>query len=77
LPALVNAHDVKGPRRAEDGQGGRGVAGQTDRAGHAVPSFVSPGEIRNLRDYTRLRTNPTRERNRYWQRLEKLPEDED
>jgi transposase len=28
-----------------------------------------------LRDYTRLRTDLTRERARYWQRLEKLLED--
>ena len=39
------------------------------------PSFVPPAEIRELRDYTRLRTDLTRERTRYWQRLEKLLED--
>jgi transposase len=39
------------------------------------PSFVPPAEIRALRDYTRLRTDLTRERTRYWQRLEKLLED--
>jgi transposase len=39
------------------------------------PSFVPPAEIRRLRDYTRLRTDLTRERTRYWQRLEKLLED--
>ena len=39
------------------------------------PSFVPPAEIRRLRDYTRLRTGLTRERTRYWQRLEKLLED--
>jgi transposase len=38
-------------------------------------SFVPPAEIRRLRDYTRLRTDLTRERTRYWQRLEKLLED--
>jgi transposase len=38
------------------------------------PSFVPPAEIRRLRDYTRLRTDLTRERTRYWQRLEKLLE---
>jgi transposase len=36
---------------------------------------VPPGEIRRLRDYTRLREDLTRERTRYWQRLEKLLED--
>ncbi len=39
------------------------------------PSFVPPAEIRQLRDYTRLRTDLTRERTRYRQRLEKLLED--
>jgi len=39
------------------------------------PSFVPPAEIRRLRDYTRLRVDLTRERARYWQRLEKLLED--
>jgi transposase len=39
------------------------------------PSFVPPAEIRRLRDYTRLRVDLTRERTRYWQRLEKLLED--
>jgi transposase len=39
------------------------------------PSFVPPAEIRSLRDYTRLRADLTRERTRYWQRLEKLLED--
>ena len=40
-----------------------------------VGSFVPPAEIRQLRDYTRLRTDLTRERTRHWQRLEKLLED--
>jgi transposase len=39
------------------------------------PSFVPPAPIRELRDYTRLREDLTRERTRYWQRLEKLLED--
>src|SRR6185312_12065820 len=39
------------------------------------PSFVPPAEIRRLRDYTRLRADLTRDRTRYWQRLEKLLED--
>jgi len=39
------------------------------------PSFVPPMEIRQLRDYTRLRVDLTRERTRHWQRLEKLLED--
>jgi transposase len=36
---------------------------------------VPPAPVRVLRDYTRLRTDLTRERTRYWQRLEKLLED--
>jgi transposase len=36
---------------------------------------VPPAPIRQLRDYTRLRVDLTRERSRYWQRLEKLLED--
>jgi transposase len=39
------------------------------------PSFVPPAEIRVLRDYTRMRTRLTRERTRYYSRLEKLLED--
>ena len=36
---------------------------------------MPPAPIRQLRDYTRLRVDLTRERTRYWQRLEKLLED--
>jgi transposase len=39
------------------------------------PSFIPPPEIRVLRNYTRLRADVTRDRTRYWQRLEKLLED--
>ena len=39
------------------------------------PSFVPPAEIRQLRDYTRLRVDLTRDRSRHEQRLEKLLED--
>ena len=39
------------------------------------PSFVPPAEIRQLRDYTRLRTDLARERTRHYSRLEKLLED--
>ena len=37
-------------------------------------SFVPPKAIRDLRDYTRMRTRLTGERTRCWQRLEKLLE---
>ena len=36
---------------------------------------MPPGEIRQLRDYTRLRTDLVQERTRHWARLEKLLED--
>jgi len=39
------------------------------------PSFVPPAGIRQLRDYTRLRSDLTQERTRHWSRLEKLLED--
>jgi transposase len=39
------------------------------------PSFVPPAEIRELRDYTRLRSDLVQERTRHWSRLEKLLED--
>lgn len=39
------------------------------------PSFVPPAEIRVLRDCTRMRIDLTRERTRYYSRLEKLLED--
>jgi transposase len=39
------------------------------------PSFIPPAEIRQLRDYTRLRSDLTQERSRHVQRLEQLLED--
>ena len=39
------------------------------------PRSCRPAEIRQLRDYTRLRTDLTRERTRHYSRLEKLLED--
>ena len=50
------------------------LAKLTER-GMLRPSFVPPREIRQLRDYTRLRTDLTRDRTRHWSRLEKLLED--
>jgi len=50
------------------------LAKLTER-GMLRPSFVPPVEIRQLRDYTRLRTDLTRERTRHYCRLEKLLED--
>jgi transposase len=58
------------PGPAQDRPAGRGVAGQADRAGHAAAQLRPAVEIRQLRDYTRLRVDLTQERTRYWQRLE-------
>jgi transposase len=73
---LVNAHDVKNApgRPKTDKLDAVWLAKLTER-GMLRPSFVPPAEIRRLRDYTRLRTDLTRERARHWQRLEKLLED--
>ena len=51
------------------------MAGQAHRAGHAPALVRPPAEIRQLRDYTRLRTDLARERTRHYSRLEKLLED--
>ena len=50
------------------------LAKLTER-GMLRPSFVPPAEIRQLRDYTRLRTDLARERTRHYSRLDKLLED--
>jgi transposase len=73
---LVNAREVKNvPGRPKtDRLDAVWLAKLTER-GMLRPSFVPPAEIRQLRDYTRLRIDLTHERTRYWQRLEKLLED--
>jgi transposase len=73
---LVNARDVKNApgRPKTDKLDAVWLAKLTER-GMLRPSFVPPAEIRQLRDYTRLRTDLTRERSRHWSRLEKLLED--
>src|SRR6266536_2583538 len=73
---LVNARDVKNvPGRPKtDKLDAVWLAKLTER-GMLRPSFVPPAEIRQLRDYTRLRIDLTHERARHWQRLEKLLED--
>ncbi len=45
------------------------LAKLTER-GMLRPSFIPPAEIRQLRDYTRLRAELVHERTRYWARLE-------
>jgi len=73
---LVNAREVKNvPGRPKtDKLDAVWLAKLTER-GMLRPSFVPPAEIRQLRDYTRLRADLTHERTRHWQRLEKLLED--
>src|SRR5450631_1581302 len=73
---LVNARDVKNApgRPKTDKLDAVWLAKLTER-GMLRPSFVPPAEIRQLRDYTRLRTDLTRDRTRYFSRLEKLLED--
>ena len=73
---LVNARDVKSvPGRPKtDKLDAVWLAKLTER-GLLRPSFVPPAPIRQLRDYTRLQVDLTRERTRHWQRLEKLLED--
>ena len=73
---LVNARDVKNvPGRPKtDKLDAVWLAKLTER-GMLRASFVPPAEIRQLRDYTRMRIDLTRERSRYWNRLEKLLED--
>jgi transposase len=73
---LVRAQDVKQApgRPRSDKLDAVWLAKLTER-GMLRPSFVPPVEIRQLRDYTRLRTDLTRERTRHYCRLEKLLED--
>jgi transposase len=73
---LVNARDVKNaPGRPKTDKLDAVWLAKLAGWGMLRPSFVPPPEIRRLRDYTRLRTDLTRERARHWQRLEKLLED--
>jgi transposase len=73
---LVNARDVKNaPGRPKTDKLDAVWLAKLAGWGMLRPSFVPPPEIRQLRDYTRLRTDLTRERGRHWQRLEKLLED--
>ena len=73
---LVNARDVKNvPGRPKTDKLDAVWLAKLTEKGLLRPSFVPPAEIRRLRDYTRLRKDLTRDRARYWQRLEKLLED--
>ena len=73
---LVNARDVKNvPGRPKTDKLDAVWLAKLTEKGMLRPSFVPPVEIRQLRDFTRLRIDLTRERTRHWQRLEKLLED--
>ncbi len=73
---LVNARDVKAaPGRPKTDKLDSVWQAKCTERGMLRPSFVPPKEIRQLRDYTRLRTDLTRERTRHYSRLEKLLED--
>jgi len=73
---LVNAGDIKNaPGRPKTDKLDSVWQAKLTERGMLRPSFVPPGEIRQLRDYTRLRADLTRERTRHYSRLEKLLED--
>jgi transposase len=73
---LVNARDVKQvPGRAKTDKVDAVWLAKLNERGMLRPSFVPPAEIRQLRDYTRLRSDLTEERSRHKQRVEKLLED--
>jgi transposase len=73
---LVNARDVKNvPGRSKTDKLDAVWLAKLTEKGLLRPSFVPPGPIRVLRDYTRLRLDLTRDRSRHAQRLEKLLED--
>lgn len=73
---LVNAREFKNvPGRPKTDKLDAVWLAKLTEKGMLRPSFVPPVQIRQLRDYTRMRTDLTHERTRYWQRLEKLLED--
>ena len=73
---LVNAREVRNvPGRPKTDKLDAVWLAKLTEKGLLRPSFVPPRPIRVLRDYTRLRSDLTGERARYYQRLEKLLED--
>ncbi len=73
---LVNARDVKNvPGRPKTDKLDAVWLAKLNERGMLRPSFVPPREIRELRDYTRLRADLVKDRSRHKQRLEKLLED--
>jgi transposase len=72
----VNARDAKQvPGRPKTDKLDAVWLAKLNERGMLRASFVPPAEIRQLRDYTRLRCDLTEDRSRYKQRLEKLLED--
>ncbi len=73
---LVSSRDVKNvPGRPRTDKLACVWQAKLTERGMLRPSFVPPAEIRQLRDYTRLRLDLTRDRSRHAQRIEKLLED--
>src|SRR5664279_174102 len=73
---VVNARDVKNvPGRPKTDKLDSVWLARLNERGMLRASFIPPVEIRQLRDYTRLRVDLTGERSRHIQRLEKLLED--
>jgi transposase len=73
---LVNAHDVKQvPGRPKTDKLDAVWLAKLNERGMLRPSFIPPAEIRQLRDYTRLRVDLVEDRTRHKQRIEKLLED--
>ena len=73
---LVNARESRGvPGRSKTDKLDSARQAKLTERGMLRPTFVPPVEIRELRDYTRLRVDLTRDRSRHAQRLEKLLED--
>ena len=72
---VVNARDVKNvPGRPKTDKLDAVWLAKLNERGMLRASFIPPVEIRQLRDYTRLRVDLTGERSRHIQRLEKLLE---
>lgn len=73
---LVNARDVKQvPGRPKTDKLDAVWLAKLNERGMLRPSFIPPAEIRQLRDYTRLRADLVQDRTRHKQRVEKLLED--
>src|SRR5262249_58683501 len=73
---LVNAQSVKQvPGRPKTDKLDAVWLAKLNERGMLRPSFIPPIEIRQLRDYTRLRIDLTHDRSRQKERIEKLLED--